>query len=201
MATDPQPPSHTTHPARDAVTAAGGLTPAAGDGPPGPVIVPGYEIEGEIGRGGMGVVYRARHLGLNRVVALKMVLAGPHARAVDLHRFRAEAEAVARLQHPNVVQVYDVGEANGLPFLSLELCAGSLADRLEGTPWPPQPAAELVETLARAVHAAHLAGVLHRDLKPANVLLAKSTDSAEFTDFEREKSAVAAPSAVALVPK
>jgi WD40 repeat protein/serine/threonine protein kinase len=133
--------------------------------------VPGYELLGELGRGGMGVVYRARHLGLNRVVALKMILAGPHARAADLNRFRAEAEAVARLQHPNVVQVYDVGEANGLPFLSLELCAGSLADRLDGTPWPPKPAAELVETLARAVQAAHQAGIIHRDLKPANVLL------------------------------
>ena len=142
--------------------------------------VPGYELLGEIGRGGMGVVYRARHLGLNRVVALKMVLAGSHARSADLKRFRTEAEAVARLQHPNVVQVYDVGEASGLPFLSLELCDGSLADRLDGTPWPPRPAAELVETLARAVHAAHEAGVLHRDIKPANVLMARSAaDSAE----------------------
>src|SRR5258708_5156870 len=132
--------------------------------------VPGYELLGELGRGGMGVVYRARHLGLNRVVALKMVLAGAHARGADLQRFRAEAEAVARLQHPNVVQVYDVGEANGLPYLSLELCAGSLADHLDGTPWPPKPAAELVETLAQAVHAAHKAGVLHRDIKPANIL-------------------------------
>jgi WD40 repeat protein/serine/threonine protein kinase len=153
-----------------ATLAPGGEEIAAAPPPPADA-VPGYELLGEIGRGGMGVVYRARHLGLNRVVALKMVLAGPHARAVDLHRFRAEAEAVARLQHPNVVQVYDVGEANGLPFLSLELCAGSLADRLDGRPWPPKPAAELIETLARAVHAAHQAGVLHRDLKPANVLL------------------------------
>ena len=76
------------------------------------------------------------------------------------------------MQHPNVVQVYDVGEANGLPSLSLELCVGSLAERLDGTPWPPKPAAELVETLARAVHAAHQVGILHRDIKPANVLLA-----------------------------
>jgi WD40 repeat protein len=141
--------------------------------------VPGYELLGEIGRGGMGVVYRARHIGLNRVVALKMVLAGPHARAVDLHRFRAEAEAVAQLRHPNVIQVYDVGEAKGLPFLSLELCAGSLADRLKGTPWPPKPAAELVETLALAVQAAHEAGILHRDLKPANVLLGDGTNDSQ----------------------
>ncbi|HEX4590786.1 MAG TPA: serine/threonine-protein kinase, partial [Gemmataceae bacterium] len=151
------------------------LGPGSDPGPAAPPLpvdaVPGYELLGEIGRGGMGVVYRARHLGLNRVVALKMVLAGPHARTSDLRRFRSEAEAVARLQHPNVVQVYDVGDANGLPFLSLELCAGSLADRLDGTPWQAKPAAELVETLARAVHAAHQAGVLHRDLKPANVLV------------------------------
>jgi WD40 repeat protein/serine/threonine protein kinase len=154
---------------------AGTLTHGGDKTAPAPALpadaVPGYELLGEIGRGGMGVVYRARHVKLNRVVALKMVLAGPHARAVDLHRFRAEAESVAQLRHPNVVQVYDVGEANGLPFLSLELCAGSLADRLNGTPWPPKPAADLVETLARAVHAAHEAGILHRDLKPANVLL------------------------------
>ena len=105
------------------------LPPGGGDdlppAPP-PASVPGYELLGEVGRGGMGIVYRARHLGLNRIVALKMVLAGPHARTADLHRFRAEAEAVARLQHPNVVQVYDIGEANGLPFLSLELCAAVL---------------------------------------------------------------------------
>ena len=147
-----------------------------------PDAVPGYELLGEIGRGGMGVVYRARHLGLNRVVALKMVLAGSHARGSDLHRFRAEAEAVAQLQHPNVVQVYDVGEANGLPYLSLELCVGSLAERLDGTPWPPKPAAELVETLARAVHAAHQAGILHRDIKPANVLLASGGREPPGTD-------------------
>jgi WD40 repeat protein/serine/threonine protein kinase len=159
--------------------------------------VPGYELLGELGRGGMGVVYRARHLGLNRVVALKMVLAGAHARGADLQRFRAEAEAIARLQHPNVVQVYDVGEANGLPYLSLELCAGSLADRLDGTPWPPKPAAELVETLARAVHAAHKAGVLHRDIKPANVLIAGSRQQAAGSE---ENSSALLPTAGCLLP-
>jgi tetratricopeptide (TPR) repeat protein len=141
--------------------------------PPGSPEVPGYEILGELGRGGMGVVYRAQQTGLNRPVALKMVLAGGHAAAGELSRFRGEAEAVARLQHPHVVQVFDIGEAGGLPYIALEFCpGGSLAQRLDGTPWPPPRAAELVETLARAVHAAHRAGVVHRDLKPANVLMA-----------------------------
>jgi hypothetical protein len=136
--------------------------------------IPGYELLDELGRGGMGVVYRARQVRLNRVVALKMVLAGGHAGAEDLTRFRTEAEAVARLQHPNVVQIHEIGECGGLPFFSLEYVpGGSLAARLDGTPWPPTPAARLVATLARAVHAAHEAGVVHRDLKPANVLLGK----------------------------
>jgi WD40 repeat protein len=129
----------------------------------------------ELGRGGTGVVYRARHHRLNRVVALKMILAGGHASAADLARFRTEAEAVARLQHPNVVQIYEVGDAAGLPYLSLEYCpGGTLAERLDGTPLPPRAAAGLVEALARAVHAAHEQGVVHRDLKPSNILLANS---------------------------
>jgi WD40 repeat protein len=134
--------------------------------------VPGHEVLGELGRGGMGVVYRARHIALNRPVALKMIRAGALAGDQEVSRFRAEAEAVARLQHPNIVQVYEVGEQGGLPYFSLEFCAGGdLATRLGGAPVPAVDAAEVVETLARAMHAAHQAGVVHRDLKPANVLL------------------------------
>ncbi|HLJ93916.1 MAG TPA: serine/threonine-protein kinase [Gemmataceae bacterium] len=145
--------------------------------------IPGYEILGELGRGGMGVVYRARQVSLNRIVALKMILAGGHATAQDLARFRTEAEVVARLQHPHVVHIYEIGEQNGLPFFSLELCAGgSLASSLEQTPLPPTDAAKLVETLAQAVHVAHQAGIVHRDLKPANVLLA-SDGMPKITDF------------------
>jgi eukaryotic-like serine/threonine-protein kinase len=146
-----------------------------------PPSVPGYEVLGELGRGGMGVVYKARQVALNRVVALKVILSGCHAGKEDLARFRLEAESVARLQHPGIVQVYDVGVHNGTPYLSLEFCGGgSLAARLNGTPLPPDDAAELVETVARAVHAAHQAGVVHRDLKPANILLASGP---KITDF------------------
>jgi WD40 repeat protein len=135
--------------------------------------VPGYEILGELGRGAMGVVYRARHQRLKRVVALKMVLGGPHAGPAYLARFRTEAEAAARLHHPNIVQIYENGEHGGLPFLALELVdGGTLHARLGGTPQDPREAAGLVEALARAMHTAHRADVVHRDLKPANVLLA-----------------------------
>ena len=138
----------------------------AGDGPP------GYEIQDELGRGGMGVVYKALHLALNRPVALKMVRSGVRASAVELLRFKAEGETVARLNHPNVVQVHEVGVHAGSPYLVLEYCdGGNLDEKLAGAPLPHRRAAELVATLARAVHAAHAAGIVHRDLKPANVLL------------------------------
>ncbi len=143
----------------------------------------GYEIEGVLGRGGMGIVYEARQTKLGRIVALKMILSGAHAGEDALARFRTEGEAIARLQHPNIVQIYEVGEQDGLPFFSLEFCAGgSLAKKLNGTPFPPREAAALVEILARAMHSAHEKGVIHRDLKPANVLLAED-GTPKITDF------------------
>jgi WD40 repeat protein len=135
--------------------------------------LPGYQVVDELGRGGMGVVYRAWQERLKRLVAVKMVLAGEYAGEKAVARLRVEAEAVARLQHPNIVQIHDVGEYQGRPYFALEYVDGSsLADRLGGRPLPAGPAAELVETLARAVHYAHQRGIVHRDLKPANVLLA-----------------------------
>jgi serine/threonine protein kinase len=147
-----------------------GLSPvlSAADRP----AVPGYEILSELGRGGMGVVYKAQQVALKRTVALKMILAGAHAPPEQRARFRSEAEAVARLQHPHIVQIYEVGEHQGLPFFSLEYVdGGSLAKHLTGTPQPPHPAARLVEMLARAMQHAHERGIVHRDLKPANILL------------------------------
>jgi WD40 repeat protein len=149
----------------------------------GRVNVPGHEILSELGRGGMGVVYQARQTKLGRLVALKMILSGAHAGATDLARFRTEAEAVARLQHTNIVQIFEVGEHDGLPYFSLEFCGGgSLERKLNGTPLPPREAVALVEQLARAMHAAHQKGVVHRDLKPANVLLADD-GTPKVTDF------------------
>jgi serine/threonine-protein kinase len=152
---------------------------AAGDGP----VVAGYKILGQLGRGGMGVVYKARQRGLNRFVALKMVLAGAHADSDQLARFQIEAEAVARLQHPNIVQIHEVGEHDGMPFFSLEFVDGGPLDRkLGGKPQPPREAAQLCATLARAMHFAHAQGIIHRDLKPANVLLT-ADGIPKITDF------------------
>jgi WD40 repeat protein len=137
-----------------------------------PPRVAGYEFLGELGRGGMGVVFRARQTALGRVVALKMLPAAEWAGAEDLARLRTEAEALARLQHPHIVQVFEVGEQEGRAFVALEyLEGGSLAARLAAGPLPPREAAALAETLASAVHAAHEKHIVHRDLKPANVLL------------------------------
>ncbi len=139
---------------------------------PEPPVVNGYELLGEIGRGGMGVVYKARHVALDRLVALKMILAGVHAGPKDLARFRQEAAAVARLHHPNIVQVFDIGDVDGRPYIALEYVEqGSLAQFLCGEPQPLQAILKLMETLARTMAYAHQCGIIHRDLKPANILL------------------------------
>jgi WD40 repeat protein/tRNA A-37 threonylcarbamoyl transferase component Bud32 len=140
--------------------------------PPAPKQIGDYDILAEVGRGGMGVVYKARHRTLHRLAALKMVLAGEFASSSQELRFRLEAELGARVQHPHIVQVYEIGTHDGRPFLAMEWVEGvSLANRLDGKPWPADEAAALIETLARAIHVAHSEGVVHRDLKPANILL------------------------------
>jgi serine/threonine protein kinase/WD40 repeat protein len=147
-------------------------------------VIPGYRILGRLGRGGMGVVYKAIHLPLNRLVAIKML--GGTADDIDPDtrtRFRKEAEALASLRHPNIVPVYEVGEADGLPFFTMELVeGGDLAGRIRSHPPTPPEAARIAAQLARAVEAAHEAGILHRDLKPSNVLLQRTEDRGQRTD-------------------
>jgi WD40 repeat protein len=145
--------------------------------------LPGYEILGVLGRGGMGIVYHARQLQLKRPVALKMIRSGHQAGDAEVARFRVEAEAIARLQHPNIVQIYEVGMHQGQPYCSLEFVGGgTLAARLSGAPQPPRQAAQIGRTLALAIAAAHDRGIVHRDLKPSNVLLAED-GAPKITDF------------------
>ena len=129
--------------------------------------IEGYEILDELGLGGMGVVYRALQRGLNRIVALKMIRAGEHAHEDEVQRFHTEAEAVAQLQHANIIQIFEVGEyEDGLPYFSMEYVNGeSLSDAILGKSLAADEAAELMETLARAMKYAHDQGIVHRDLK------------------------------------
>jgi WD40 repeat protein len=147
--------------------------PRAGGQPVGSPLVPGYIIRGKLGHGGMGVVYEAVHIALKRTVALKVILGAGHAGAEHVARFRGEAESAARLQHANIVQIFEVGQRDGLPYFAMEFVSGGSLDKLlAGTPLAPRKAAALVEALARAMQFAHDHGIIHRDLKPGNVLLA-----------------------------
>ncbi len=175
-ALDGVPPNRT----RNTGAISTGLTPGESQEYPD---VPGYEILGVLGHGGMGVVYRARQLKANRLTALKMIRAVEHATPHNRVRFQIETEAVARLQHPHIVQLYEVGEVRGQPYFSLEFCdGGTLTEQLKKKPPSPRESAELIETLARAMHYAHLRGVVHRDLKPGNVLLT-TNGAVKITDF------------------
>ena len=162
-----------------------GITPISNAGQP-LVILPGYEMLEELGRGAMGVVYRARQMALNREVAIK-VLASDRVQPRDLIRFLAEAEAIAAIKHPNVVQVFEFGEQAGRPFMALEYCTGgTLAQRLKAGPLSAHEAAQMLANIASGVAAGHKLGIVHRDLKPGNILLHPSAGEAltpKVTDF------------------
>jgi len=145
--------------------------------------IPGYQIQAQLGRGGMGVVYRAVQTQLKRTVALKTIRGDLYLDPEQVERFRVEAQSIAQLRHPNVVQIYEIGEAGGMPFFSLEMLeGGTLAQRLSGGPMQAIPAAKLTATLARTIGAVHRVGIVHRDLKPSNVIF-DVDGTAKVTDF------------------
>ncbi|MGF1581305.1 MAG: serine/threonine protein kinase [Gemmataceae bacterium] len=145
--------------------------------------LPGYELVRVLGSGGMGTVYEAKQIGLNRMVAVKMIHGAGSTHPISLARFQTEAKAVAQLHHPNIVQIYDIGDSQGQPFLSLELVeGGNLSKRLQHDSFSPRKAAQLLETVARAIHFAHRKGIVHRDLKPGNILLT-ADETPKVTDF------------------
>ncbi len=150
---------------------------------PAQTVVPGFRTLGILGRGGMGVVYRAEQLAEKRQVALKMIRTDSKAPRDSIARFHREARAISLLKHPNIVQIYEIGEYQGQPYLVLEVVdGGTLSQRLAGRPLPAREAARLVEALARATHHAHSCGIMHRDLKPSNVLLGRD-GTPKLSDF------------------
>ena len=173
-------------------------SPSRNPGQPVPEQIGPYQIHQVLARGGMGVVYKAFDTRLKRVVALKMVRSGQHADPAAYARFRSEAEAIARLQHPNIVQIYQVGEHDGLPYFALEFVEGpSLFQVLTNGALPARTAAELSLALARAIEFAHERGIIHRDLKPGNILLEMNSTESE---TRNEKDGTPLPTSAFRIP-